>query len=90
MGARTRPLMDQHRHKLTVTLSPHPIWLDADVARMEQVIANLLTNAAKYFTTNGPTDLLQWLRNQNETTDFSGSPICTMLNLFITSYRRLP
>ncbi len=43
----TRPLMDLHRHELTVTLSPQPIWLDADVARMEQVIVNLLTNAPK-------------------------------------------
>jgi len=44
----TRPLMDQHHHELTVPLSSQPIWVYADPARLEQVVVNLLTNAAKY------------------------------------------
>ena len=44
----TRPLMDQHRHELTVSLTSQPIWVYADPARLEQVVVNLLTNAAKY------------------------------------------
>ena len=47
-----RPLADQRRHELTVSLSPKPIWIFADAARLEQIIVNLLTNAAKY-TLNG-------------------------------------
>jgi PAS domain S-box-containing protein len=43
-----RPLMDQRRHHFHVTLSPQPIWIEADGTRIEQVIVNLLTNAAKY------------------------------------------
>ena len=37
-----RPAIDAHKHQLKVELPPHPIWLDADQTRMEQVVVNLL------------------------------------------------
>jgi len=43
-----RPLIGQRRHSLNVSLPPEPIWLYADAVRLEQVVVNLLTNAAKY------------------------------------------
>ncbi len=49
----TRPLIDQHKHELTVSLPPQPIWLNADAARLEQVVVNLLVNAAKYTRAGG-------------------------------------
>ena len=48
-----RPLLDQRRQEVTVSLAPQPIWLYADAARLEQVVVNLLTNAAKYTDEGG-------------------------------------
>jgi signal transduction histidine kinase len=43
-----RSVVEQRRHDLTVSLPPEPIQLHADKGRLEQVVVNLLHNAAKY------------------------------------------
>ena len=43
-----RPLLNERQHELTISLAPLPVWVFADAARMEQVVVNLLTNAAKF------------------------------------------
>ena len=48
-----RPLMDARKHEFSVSLPTKPIWVEADPARMEQVVVNLLNNAAKYTDTGG-------------------------------------
>jgi CheY-like chemotaxis protein len=42
------PLIDARGHKLVVAIPAEPIPMHADLVRLAQVIANLLTNAAKY------------------------------------------
>jgi signal transduction histidine kinase len=48
-----RPLIDRRRHQLTMSLPPEPVWLHADSTRLEQLVVNLLTNAAKYTDEEG-------------------------------------
>jgi signal transduction histidine kinase len=46
------PLLEQHRHVLSVAMPQQGLAVNADAPRLAQVVANLLTNAAKY-TPNG-------------------------------------
>jgi len=43
-----RPLIEAAGHELILSLPMEPICLDADLTRLAQVFANLLTNSAKY------------------------------------------
>jgi len=47
-----RALLESRHHDLTVTLPSGPIYLQADAARLAQVVGNLLSNASK-FTDDG-------------------------------------
>jgi two-component system CheB/CheR fusion protein len=49
----SRPAIEAARHRLTVTYPEEPLELVADLTRMEQVLANLLNNAAKYTRPGG-------------------------------------
>jgi len=49
----SRPLIESEQHQLTVTLPDEPLYVDADLTRMAQVLQNLLNNAAKYTPPGG-------------------------------------
>lgn len=50
------PLMRSKQHRLVLDHNP-PLWLRADPVRLEQMLTNLLTNAAKYSDPGGEVEL---------------------------------
>lgn len=49
----TRPLLDERAHGITVSVPGSDVTVDGDATRLEQVIVNLITNAAKYTKPGG-------------------------------------
>ena len=54
------PLFETRRHTLRVEVAPHGLDVDADPTRLAQVIANLLTNAARYTEPGGTVTIRAW------------------------------
>ncbi|APW62185.1 hybrid sensor histidine kinase/response regulator [Paludisphaera borealis] len=48
-----RPLIEQRRHTLAIAIDRGALWVEADPTRLEQVVVNLLNNAAKYSDDGG-------------------------------------
>jgi len=51
------PLMKSRGHHFTASIPPDPLWLEADPVRLEQIVVNILNNAAKYTEHGGTVDL---------------------------------
>jgi len=61
----SNPLIIAGRHELKLDMPEAPVWLDADLMRLSQVVSNLLNNAAKY-TPEGGAIVLSTRRVGNE------------------------
>jgi len=49
----SRPLIDARHHRIDIALPPQPLRIYADSTRIEQVLSNLLNNAAKFTDEGG-------------------------------------
>jgi PAS domain S-box-containing protein len=52
-----RPLIDARRLDLSVIVPPEPLFVEADATRLDQILSNLLNNAAKYTDEGGRIEL---------------------------------
>jgi PAS domain S-box-containing protein len=53
-----RPLIEENRQELSIALPAEPVRLEADPTRLEQILWNLLNNAAKYTDPGGRIELI--------------------------------
>ena len=60
----SRPIIEAHRHQLSIALPSESILVDADPVRMSQVLSNLLNNAAKYSEDGGHIHLAAYVQGE--------------------------
>lgn len=49
----SKPLIEASRHQLVLEMQETPLWVEADMTRLAQIVSNLLNNSAKYTPEGG-------------------------------------
>ncbi len=91
-----QPLIEEKQHQLLLQLAPGPAWVQGDRTRLVQVVANLLTNAAKYTPRHGKIVLALEVRQSevmicvsDNGTGIEPSLLSTIFDLFTQGERTL-
>ena len=69
------PLVEARKQRLTLTLTPEPVYLNVDATRIAQVIVNLLNNAAKFSEEGGDITLTTAAQDGNSVITISDTGI---------------
>jgi signal transduction histidine kinase len=92
-----RPFLDGQESLLEVTIPDEPLWIEADATRIEQVLSNLLNNAAKFsepgsriWLTAEPEGAEVVLRVRDEGVGISAELLPKMFDLFVQDDRPGP
>ena len=90
------PLIEERAHRLVVEVPPRGLPIQGDVARLTQVVANLLTNAAKYTPSRGCIrlraaleDEMVVLRVQDDGMGISADVLPRIFDLFVQGRQTL-
>jgi len=54
------PVITAKKHTLVISQPDEPLWIQADIVRLSQILSNLLNNAAKYTDEGGRIELSIW------------------------------
>lgn len=90
-----RPFIEERGHELTVTMPAEPLCIHGDPTRLEQVLTNLLNNAAKYTNPGGRIWLTAesqngevLLRVRDNGVGISADMLPSIFDLFVQAQRR--
>lgn len=53
----TQSILEKYHHRVSLTLPNEPVWVQGDPTRLEEIVVNLLSNAAKYTSETGRIDV---------------------------------
>lgn len=89
-----QPLTEERGHVVSVSLPPEPVRLEGDPARLEQVVVNLVTNAARYTNPGGRIDVIlerheneAMLRVRDNGTGIAPNALTQIFGLFVQAGR---
>jgi signal transduction histidine kinase len=51
------PLLEHPMHQVVLHCSPEPVWVQGDPTRLNEILVNLLSNAAKFTPDGGRIDV---------------------------------
>jgi CheY-like chemotaxis protein len=91
-----RPLVDSRGHRLDLSVATPELWTNADPIRLQQILVNLLTNAAKYTPQGGKIEMIAYpegdeivFRVRDNGVGIAHDSLAGMFELFAQSDRSL-